>query len=129
MRQRRPLTGLMLMSCGGGQSTDSATLASATASPTTSASPLDTFRANDCVGQPTGSLTAPLGDNFHVVVRVLVGWTHEPPGATETELLVLDAPSGYSNQPTRIQVLSLLGYSRPKGWNSLLGRTTAPPVT
>ena len=112
--------GLMLMSCGGTSTGSLPTSASATSSasstgtplssPSSSASPLNYFRTNDCVDQPTGSQTAPLGDDFHVVVRVPSGWTQVPPHPTETELLGLDAPSGYSNQPTRIQVLSLMGY-------------------
>src|SRR5438477_3316190 len=112
--------GLSLMGCGG-QSTGSppasaspissgSPTATPRSSPTGSASPLNYFRANDCVDQAAGSRTAPLGDNFHVVVRVPSGWAQVPPLATETELLSLAAPNGYSNQPTRIQVLSLMGY-------------------
>jgi hypothetical protein len=62
------------------------------------------------VDEPSGSPTSPLRDNFGVVVRVPAGWTKEPPRATETELLALDAPTNYSNAPTRMAVLSLLGY-------------------
>lgn len=110
------------MSCGD-QSTGSSPTS---ASPLSSGSPLNYFRANDCVDQPSGSRTAPLGDNFHVVVRVPSGWTKVPPHPTETELLGLDAPSGYSNQPTRIQVLSLMGYFQTETVDQLAQQYYSP---
>ena len=62
---------------------------------------------------PPGSgatATAPLGDNFHLVVQVPNGWIRKPLGASETQLLVLEAPANYSYRPTTIEVLSLIGY-------------------
>ncbi len=56
------------------------------------------------------SKTEPLGDYFRTVVGVPSGWTRQPVGATETKLLVISAPRSYKNQPTTIEVLSLLGY-------------------
>jgi photosystem II stability/assembly factor-like uncharacterized protein len=65
-----------------------------------------------CTDQPSGPSSAPSGDNFKVVVRVPDGWTASVPGATETTLLMLDAPSSYSNQPTRISLHSFIGRYR-----------------
>jgi photosystem II stability/assembly factor-like uncharacterized protein len=67
-----------------------------------------------CTDQPSGPSSAPSGDNFKVVVRVPDGWTASAPGATETTLLMLDAPSSYSNQPTRISLHSFIGRYRPE---------------
>lgn len=69
------------------------------------------FLAGDCTS-PSGSATAtePLADNFHAVVGSPSGWIRKPASGSETQLLVIDAPKGYSHQPTSIEVLSLLGY-------------------
>jgi hypothetical protein len=45
-----------------------------------------------------------------MVVPVPNGWTREPAGASETHLLVLDAPSNFRHRPTTIEVLALFGY-------------------
>jgi hypothetical protein len=45
-----------------------------------------------------------------MVVQVPNGWIREPAGASETQLLVLDAPSNFSHRPTTIEVLALFGY-------------------
>ncbi len=121
---------LWLMSCGGGQSTSSSSSAglTASASPAASASTMNAFRAGDCVAQPTGSPTAPLGDKFQVVVRVPVGWTQKPPSPSETDLLILNAPSSYSNQPTRLQILSLLGYYQTETVDQLAQQYYGPSV-
>src|SRR5207253_1746828 len=64
-----------------------------------------------CMAQPSGKLTSPMLDNFRVVVQVPDGWIAESNGRfSETEMLVLDAPANYSYQPTRIRLLSLLGF-------------------
>ena len=55
-------------------------------------------------------MTEPLGDQFRMVVGVPNGWTRQPVGATETKVLLIGAPRSYRNQPTTIEVLSLLGY-------------------
>jgi hypothetical protein len=79
--------------------------------PPISASPHpNAFGPSDCVDQPTGTLTSPLPDNFHVVVRVPDGWAREPQSPSQTQMLVLDAPAGYSHAPTQIALLSLMGY-------------------
>jgi len=66
----------------------------------------------DCSMSPGAGVTKtePLGDQFGMVVGVPNGWTRQPVGATETKLLVIAAPRSYQNQPTTIEVMSLLGY-------------------
>ena len=75
--------------------------------PTPLASPF-----GDCTLPPgTGAtLTAPLRDNFQMVVRVPKGWTRELLGGSETQLLVVYSPSSFSHLPTTIEVLALFGY-------------------
>jgi hypothetical protein len=70
------------------------------------------FQAGDCTSPPGSAATAtePLADNFHAVVDIPDGWTREPPNPSETQALVIDAPKSYSQQPTTIEFLSLLGY-------------------
>lgn len=70
------------------------------------------FRAGDCSSPPAqvATMTEPLTDNFHVILQIPSGWTREPAGHSQTQLLVIDAPTGYSHQLTTIGVLSLLGY-------------------
>jgi photosystem II stability/assembly factor-like uncharacterized protein len=66
---------------------------------------------SSCSDQPTGPASAPLGDQFKVVVQFPTGWTATIPiEGHETKLLVLDAPPSYSNQPTKIELHSLIGY-------------------
>jgi hypothetical protein len=87
----------------------------AAASPMPSLAPSATRRSTpfaDC-SIPPGSRatrTEPLADNFRIVVGVPDGWTRKPVGATETQLLILGAPSSYQHLPTTIEVLSLIGY-------------------
>jgi hypothetical protein len=70
-----------------------------------------------CIDQPSGPASAPLRDNFKVVVRIPDGWTAEPPteNAYETRMLVLDAPSRYGNQPTKIYLHSFVGGAYSSG--------------
>src|SRR6266851_8581961 len=89
--------------------------ATPTPTPSPTPSPTSTRSASpfgDCTSPPGSGeiLTAPLGDNFKMVVRVPNGWTRESLGASETQLLVVDAPSSFTHLPTTIEVLSLFGY-------------------
>lgn len=69
------------------------------------------FGAADCTAAPgSGAATEPLADNFRVVARIPTGWTREPLGASETQMLVIDAPPNYTHPSTRIELLSLIGY-------------------
>jgi hypothetical protein len=86
--------------------------ATAVTSANSNSSPNSTgFTASDCTSA-SGSVTPtePLSDNFHAVVGIPSGWTRKPTGASESDLLVIDAPRSYSHQPTSIAVLSLIGY-------------------
>jgi photosystem II stability/assembly factor-like uncharacterized protein len=65
---------------------------------------------DSCAGTPSGLASAPSGDNFKVVVRVPDGWTASVPGHDETTMLVLNAPSSYTHQPTKISTYSFIGY-------------------
>ena len=108
------LAGLLGVACG-------QTSPAQTASQTPSANPSPTlppstgptsepnaFGANDCLNPPSGTATPPLADHFHVVVQIPAGWKQEPAGFSETQMLVLDSPSDYSNTPTRIGLLALM---------------------
>src|SRR5712692_2202609 len=99
--------------------TPAAATLSATATPTATPSPTlgptpirSASPFGDCTLPPgTGAtLTEPLGDNFRMVVRAPNGWTRQPLGASETQLLVIDAPPSFSHLPATIEVLSLFGY-------------------
>jgi len=83
--------------------------ASSTASSSPSASPTASPAVTDCVAQPTGAAAGPFRDNFHVAVRIPNGWMAQPPTASEIDMLVLAAPTAYSNQPTKIALQSLIG--------------------
>ena len=82
-----------------------------TASPSPTPNPM-AFQTSDCVSPAaTGdTYTEPLADYFKAVVEIPGGWTREPPTASEADLIVLDAPASYSNQPTKIEVLNPIGY-------------------
>jgi hypothetical protein len=40
---------------------------------------------------------------------VPAGWSSEPPGTSEIDVLILDAPSSYTHAPTRIALESFIG--------------------
>jgi hypothetical protein len=104
---------------------------SPTRSPTPSSTPTPLASPfGDCALRPGAgaTLTAPLGDNFHLVVRVPNGWAREPLGASETQLQVLAAPARFSHQPTTIQVLSLFGYFPNQSPRDLAPMYYAPSV-
>lgn len=99
-------------------------------SPTPGASSMVTTPPGDCTLPPgSGAIsTGPLGDNFHMVVQVPNGWTREPAGASETQLLVVDAPLSYGNRRTTIAVLALIGYFPQQSPRDIAPAYYAPSV-
>lgn len=56
----------------------------------------------------SGTASQPLGQD-KVVVDVPPGWTQVWTGASETVALQINAPPGYTNQPTTIKVQTFMG--------------------
>ena len=98
--------GLVAVAGCGGISQPSA---SSTAASSPSANPTASPAVSDCVAPQAGAAAGPFRDNFHVAVRIPNGWTAQPPTPSEIDMLVIAAPTAYSNQPTKIALQSLIG--------------------
>lgn len=110
---RVALVGLILLvACGQMPTASPGDTASSVRSTTSSPTPdPNVFQANDCTAAPgIGTTTEKQGDVFGTIVQIPQGWKREAPTASETTMLVLDAPDTYTHQPTRIEILALMGY-------------------